>query len=137
MTTNTTKEIKLCPTTKKAPTVKKDASNGRFVKGNKSGGRPTLPKEMVEMCRAATPDAINTLMSIMRNTKSNKRERIMASTALLDRAYGKPQAMPSVEEGIELTTPQVVVTLSPDEYKKMKADQDSKLLQKEQETDQL
>lgn len=129
--------IELCPTTKKAPNVKKDASNGRFVKGNKSGGRPVLPKEMVELCRAFTPEAIKILMSIAKNTKSAKRERIMASTALLDRAYGKPYQMPALAEGSELTTPQVVVTLTPDEYKKMKAEQDSKLLQKEQQTDQL
>lgn len=130
-------EIKLCPPTKKAPSIKKDASSGRFVKGNKSGGRPVLPKEMVEICRAFTPEAIQILMSIAKNTKSAKRERIMASTALLDRAYGKPQAMPALDEGGALTTPQVVVTLTPDEYKKMKAEQDSKLLQKEQDADQL
>lgn len=133
MVDNTTPD----PILVKPQKIEKDPKSGRFLKGNKGGGRPVLPKEMVEMCRAATPDAIKTLCSIMRNTKSAKRERIMASTALLDRAYGKPQAMPALEDGGELTTPQVVVTLTPDEYKKMKAEQDSKLLQNEQEADQL
>ena len=65
-----------------------------FEKG-KSGnlaGRPKgtgMPEEVKEMLKAAGPKAIATLVEIATDKKASKRDRIRASEALADRAYGK------------------------------------------------
>ena len=46
--------------------------------------------EVRELARAHTGAAIETLASIMTNTKSAPAARVSAANALLDRGYGKP-----------------------------------------------
>lgn len=56
------------------------------------GGRPKGTKELTELCRDMTRDAIDTLASIMRNPKSPAPSRVSAATTLLERGWGKPVA---------------------------------------------
>lgn len=65
-------------------------SKGRFAKGNKGGGRPKLPEELKEACKAASVDAINVLKGIMQDSSARDADRIRAAEVLLDRGYGKP-----------------------------------------------
>jgi Family of unknown function (DUF5681) len=63
-----------------------------FKKGQSGnpGGRPKVVAEVRELARAHTGKAIETLVSIMTNTKSAPAARVSAANALLDRGYGKP-----------------------------------------------
>ena len=63
-----------------------------FKKGQSGnpGGRPKVAAEVKELARAHTGVAIETLVSIMTNTKSAPAARVSAANALLDRGYGKP-----------------------------------------------
>ena len=63
-----------------------------FKKGQSGnpGGRPKVVAEVKELARAHTGVAIETLVSIMTNTKSAPAARVSAANALLDRGYGKP-----------------------------------------------
>lgn len=61
-----------------------------FVKGQSGnpGGRPKQEMEVIQLARQAAPDAIRRLMHWM--NEGDARASIAASTALLDRAFGKP-----------------------------------------------
>jgi len=54
------------------------------------GGRPKIPEDIKEAARAASPKAIQVLVSIMENEEANQGERIKAAIAILNRAYGTP-----------------------------------------------
>ena len=82
---------------KAAPDPHRDQKSGRFVKGNKSGGRPKLPTEIKEMCRALTPQAIETAKNIMLNDKAKDSDRLKAAEIILDRGYGKPAQSVNLE----------------------------------------
>jgi hypothetical protein len=63
-----------------------------FKKGQSGnpGGRPKVVAEVKELAREHTGKAIETLVSIMTNTKGAPAARVSAANALLDRGYGKP-----------------------------------------------
>src|SRR6266536_3096720 len=63
-----------------------------FVKGHSGNpsGRPKVDKTIQELARSHCPDALKTLASIMRDTDAPPAARVTASTAMLDRGYGKP-----------------------------------------------
>ena len=63
---------------------------GRFVKGNKAGGRKPLPKELTEDIRANAMEAISTIISLMKNKRVSAGVRLACAEYLLDRGYGKP-----------------------------------------------
>jgi len=80
--------------------------HGRYLPGGRSpnpGGRTPVVAEVKELARAHTPDAIGTLVTIMRSTKAPAAARVSAAAALLDRAYGRPQQAVAVSA----TTPLV------------------------------
>jgi hypothetical protein len=63
-----------------------------FQKGQSGnpGGRPKVVAEVRELARKHTSEAVETLVSIMTNTKAAPAARVSAANALLDRGYGKP-----------------------------------------------
>jgi hypothetical protein len=79
-----------------------------FEKGQSGnpGGRPKVVAEVRELARAHTGEAVQTLVSIMTNTKAAPAARVSAANALLDRGYGKPPQHITGEGG-----PQYVVRL--------------------------
>ena len=64
----------------------------RFKKGQSGnpGGRIGVPKEVRELARTHTEDAINRLVFWMKS--DDPRASVAASNSLLDRGYGKPVA---------------------------------------------
>ena len=63
-----------------------------FEKGKSGnpGGRPKVVGEVRELARTHTGEAVETLVSIMKNPKAAPAARVSAANALLDRGYGKP-----------------------------------------------
>jgi len=66
--------------------------NGQFAPGvsGNPGGRPKHLKEVVELAREHTPDAIKTLASIMQDEKQPPAARVRAAGELLNRGWGQP-----------------------------------------------
>jgi len=64
---------------------------GYFQPGNNANpsGRPKADPELVALCKSHTKEAIENLVSIMRNSIKDE-NRLKAIEMILDRAYGKP-----------------------------------------------
>ena len=75
---------------------------GRFLTGTSGNlsGRPKVVGELKELASVHTPQAIETLANIMTDKEAPHAARVAASTALLDRVYGRPSQ--NVEARIEL-----------------------------------
>ncbi len=74
---------------------------GRYlagVSGNPTG-RPKVIGELKELASVHTPRAIQTLADVMNDKEAPHAARVAASTALLDRVYGRPSQ--NVEARIE------------------------------------
>ena len=52
-------------------------------------GRPKRDAEVSELARVHTAEALETLASVMRNTKAPASARVSAASAILDRGHGK------------------------------------------------
>ena len=66
---------------------------GRPFKPGQSGnpgGRPRVLRDVQELAREKSPEAIETLSNIMHDTKAPRAARVAAANPLLDRGYGKP-----------------------------------------------
>jgi hypothetical protein len=97
----------------------KDKKTGRFVKGNPGGGAINSHSEIVDLCRQASPKALNKLIAIMNSNKSANKDKIMCAKIILERAYGKPKQV-DVESGDAAPQlPNVVVQMTNKEYTKM------------------
>lgn len=79
--------------TKKPSTGEKQVRgrDGRFMKGNRSGGRKEIPTDIKEMLRSATPDACRLLVETINDVEAKPELRIKCCEIVLDRVYGKPQ----------------------------------------------
>lgn len=54
------------------------------------GGRPKIPEDVKEACKAASVEAVDVLLTLMRSEDTNAGERIKAAVAILNRAWGTP-----------------------------------------------
>src|SRR5262245_51836745 len=74
-------------------------ANGHFKKGvsGNPGGRPAILEEVRDYARQYTKEAIDVLVGIMRNQRLPAQARVAASSAVLDRGFGKPQQAISTE----------------------------------------
>ncbi len=78
----------------------KGHQNG-FKKGQSGnpGGRPKALADVVELTRAHTVAAVETLASLMADAETPPAARVAAANALLDRAWGKPTQPLGGEDG--------------------------------------
>ena len=72
-------------------------NKGRFLPGNKGGGRKPTPKEFKELAENSSVDALETVINILRDPEARHADKIKAAELILDRAYGK------AKQGMELT----------------------------------
>ncbi|MFJ7438079.1 DUF5681 domain-containing protein [Methylorubrum thiocyanatum] len=76
------------------PQLSPEACRARGWKKGQSGnpkGKPPIIREVQELARQQTENAIDALVSIMGNEKSNASARVQAAVALLDRGWGRPK----------------------------------------------
>lgn len=94
-----------------------------MARGNRSGkgwfragqsgnprGRPKTDFDLAERAREHAPEAIGTLIDVMRNSPRGG-ERIQAALALLDRGFGRPPASLAVGLGDEHSDRSIVVNV--------------------------
>lgn len=63
---------------------------GRFVKGNKGGGRRPMPEDVREALEELTPIATAKLKQLLEDENTPPNVRIKAIEVVYDRVYGKP-----------------------------------------------
>ncbi|MGI6691172.1 MAG: hypothetical protein ACOX63_10115 [Christensenellales bacterium] len=69
-------------------------AKGRFVKGNKGGGRPKQPPEFKALVKENATVALETVIEIMKNPEEDTKDRLTAARLVIEYAYGKaPQAI--------------------------------------------
>ena len=83
-----------------------DPKTGRFLPGNKSGGRKEMPEDLKGAFRKASPDALRLLVKIVNNEEAKDPDRIRAAEIILDRGYGKPRQAVDLDAS---SIPQVVI----------------------------
>lgn len=77
-------------------TVNRDKT-GKFVKGNKSGGRKQIPPDIKVMFEAASPDAVQLLIDTMNDEEQDRKLRVDCADKILDRHIGKPKQIADVD----------------------------------------
>jgi len=80
-------------------TVKRHANGTSFKPGNPGGGRKKIPEDVLEMCRAASPRAIRELIAIFDDENARPGDKIRASEAILNRAWGSPRQAIDLSNG--------------------------------------
>ena len=70
-------------------TPERDAKTGRFVAGNCGGGRSRQDRDGRTMLREALPEAVETVLAIMRDTKARNADRLDAARLVIERVMGK------------------------------------------------
>ena len=74
-------------------------NSGRFIKGNRGGGRTAIPVDVQEMLKAATKDAVQLLIDTMNDEAVRRELRIDCCKTIIERVYGK--AAQPIEGGIQ------------------------------------
>ncbi|MBQ7577570.1 MAG: hypothetical protein IJT21_04780 [Synergistaceae bacterium] len=69
--------------------------NGRFLPGNDGGGRPKIPDDIKEAFKAATPAAVQKIISLM--DCGNVKVELQAAQEILNRSLGKPETSGRLE----------------------------------------
>lgn len=80
---------------------------GRFLHGNRGGGRTRLPEEIKEIFVTATPTAAKYLVSIITNESERTEHRIRASEIILNRVYGMPKQSVEAIVDSNINTPSI------------------------------
>jgi hypothetical protein len=85
-----------------------------FQPGNNAnpGGRPKIPDDVKAMARAATADAIQCLVRIVRNPKAPPSAQVSAADSLLNRAWGRPEQAVSVSADMTGSLVDVLASLA-------------------------
>lgn len=75
---------------------------GEFRKGQSGnpGGRPAVLKEVQELARNYTAEAVETWREIMRNKKAPAQARVAAASAIVDRGWGKPETKAEINSNV-------------------------------------
>jgi hypothetical protein len=83
------------------------------VSGNPSG-RPAVIKEIQEMAKTYTADALETLVSITKSAAAPAAARVAAASVLLDRGWGKPSQTHDLRHSLHagLTTDAELVAIA-------------------------
>lgn len=74
--------------------------NGRFRKGTKvpGQGRKAIPNDVKKMFTEAVPEAVNLLISVMKDEGKEDKLRVQCAETIIERVYGKnPQ--PIITDG--------------------------------------
>ena len=64
--------------------------NGKFVAGNKEGGKIALPEKTKEILKKATPEAAQFLVDTMKNKEVKTETRVECAKLIIERVHGKP-----------------------------------------------
>lgn len=75
---------------RKATGASKRDARGRFIKGNKSGGRPPLPKEFKELAQEKSMEALKRVIAIINDPKAQHSTVIQAARLIIEYGFGKP-----------------------------------------------
>lgn len=65
-------------------------NKGRFVKGNKNGGRPKIPDDFKEMTKTFSMPGLLRVREIMLDPNTEPRDVIAAAKLIFGYAYGMP-----------------------------------------------
>lgn len=92
-------------------------AKGQVVKGQvlNPTGRPRRVADLAAKCGEYTDEIIETLLTIVRDKKASRRDKMEASKMLLDRGYGRPSQSMTISgdpEGMPVAT----TTLTPEQY---------------------
>ena len=83
--------------------------------GNPSG-RPKVIAHVRDLAREHTPEAILTLVEVMRNKEETGAARVAASNSIIDRGYGKPtQPIAGDNDGDPIRVVNRVEIVAPDD----------------------
>ncbi len=80
------------------------SANSTSFKPGKSGnpgGRPAVPAEVLEACRALSMEAVETLRAWMQQS-DDPAASVRACNSILDRAWGKPEQTMNVAGGLDI-----------------------------------
>jgi hypothetical protein len=99
-------------------TIIQREANGRFRKGFSANPNGKLPvvREVQELARTYTVEAIGTLRAIMQDPQQPGATRVAAATALLDRGYGRPPQAIAAEVVTKFAFELPLVELTEDEW---------------------
>jgi hypothetical protein len=82
-----------------------------FVKGRSGnpGGRKPLPLDVVKLCREATPEAVERLVSIVRDTKAPPAAAVRAAEVLMNRGWGTASQTVRLEGEMEHHVKRIII----------------------------
>ena len=85
-----------------SPTRRVNAALWKPGQSGNPGGRPAILKNVQELARQHTPEAVNNLAQIMNDKRQNGTARVAAAKELLDRAWGKAPATLDIQGKLTL-----------------------------------